>query len=72
MKSKSFIIFDIIWDATPKELKYLPQTMKVVISPNDVSNINDKNDIEYYLENYISDTTGFYHYGFQYDELTKY
>lgn len=69
MKSKSFIIFDIIWGATPKELNYLPQTMEVTISDSDVNDINDKNDIEYYLDNYIADTTGFCHYGFQYDEL---
>lgn len=69
MQTKHFHIFDVIWDATPKELQYLPQTLKVSITSEDVNDVNDKNDIELFLENYLSNTTGFCHYGFQYDEL---
>lgn len=69
MEIRHFLIFDIIWDATPNELNYLPQSIKVAISDSNVNDLYDQNDIEYFLENFISDYNVYCHYGFQYDEL---
>lgn len=67
---RKFRVFDIEWDCDYEEDKNsLPNEIEVTITENDVDDINDQYDIDFYIENYISDLTGYCHYGFQLDEL---
>lgn len=69
MKKKTFRVFDISWDANDNEKIDLPQSIKVTITEEDVDDLDDQEDIEFFIEDYISDETGFCHWGFQYEEL---
>lgn len=43
--------------------------MEVIISADDVENLDDEEEVEEYLSDYITDETGFCHDGFDYDEI---
>lgn len=67
---KLFRAFDIEWDCEDKEtLATLPTEVEISITDKDVEDLNDQNEIDLYVEDYLSDTYGFCHYGFQLDEI---
>ena len=43
--------------------------MEVIITEDDVEDINDDEEIEDYISNYITDETAFLHDGFNYEEI---
>ena len=57
-------------DVEDKEIFYLPNSMPVIITEDDVNDIHDIDEIEDYISDYISETIGFCHEGFNYVEET--
>lgn len=73
MEKKTFNVYDIQWDTDgDKELlAELPSTMEIEITEDDVDYLDDTDEIESYIEDYLSDEVGYCHFGFQYDEIKK-
>lgn len=61
MKNREVTITDIDYDTDGVRIK-LPKTLKIVI-PDDID-ITDKEDVEQFLSDEISNITGFCHKGF--------
>ena len=61
-------MFDISWDANDIEKMDLHNSIDVTITSADVNDLNDQEEIEDYLSDYITDETNFCHWGFQYEE----
>lgn len=73
-KYKEFKVFDIEWDVDEWDIDHadeadLPEKIELIITEDDVDNLDDNDDIEEFIEDYLSDKYGYCHYGFQYDEL---
>ena len=68
MKKKVYRVFDISWDANDIEKMDLPNSIDVTITSADVNDLNDQEEIEDYLSDYITDETNFCHWGFPYEE----
>lgn len=71
---KEFRIFhlqNIDWDTDgDKSLKKsLPKSMRVVVTMDDVENLDDMDEVDDYISDYISDEIGFCHYGYSLKEV---
>ena len=78
---RKFRVFDIKWgplddedvilfeDEENEEIEYPSTTMEVIITEDDVDDINDDEEIEDYISDYITDETEFLHDGFNYEEI---
>ena len=78
---RKFRVFNIQWGLMSEEdiillggkesdkIEYPSTTMEVIITEDDVEDINDDEEIEDYISNYITDETAFLHDGFNYEEI---
>lgn len=68
---RTFFVQNIDWDCDgDKSLKKsLPKSMKVIVTADDVEDITDMQEIDDYISDYISDQTGFCHYGYNLKEV---
>ena len=68
MKERKFIVSDILWDVdqttSDEGNDSLPVTIEVVVTENDVDDINDDEEVDDYISDYITNQTGFCHGGF--------
>lgn len=71
MEQKTFRVYDIAWDAPNRLRKHLPEEMTVTVTEDDVEDLNDDNDVEDYICDYISDETGYCHDGFNFEEISN-
>ena len=67
---KVYKVYDIKWDANRKERMQLPSIVRVQISDNQVSDINNKEEVEDFISEYLIEDNGFFHDGFKYKEIT--
>ena len=68
---RTFFVQNIDWDCDGNKSikKSLPKSMKVIVTANDVEDISDINEIDEFISDYISDRTGFCHYGYHLKEV---
>lgn len=59
---RTFIVSDILWNVDVKRFN-LPKKMKVTVTSEDVSDLNDMEDIEEFISDKITDITAFCHFG---------
>lgn len=70
MKKKKYRVYGIGWDANDIEKMDLPKEIEVELTEGEeVENLNDDEEVEDYLSDYITDETGFCHFGFSYEEI---
>lgn len=78
MDKKVYKVTDIKWDLSgdgltkaeqSEILEALPKEVQVTISNNDVEDLDDDNEIDFYISEYLSDTYGYCHEGYTYTEI---
>lgn len=70
MKTRKFRVYDIKWDLDDLEdVNRVPNEMIVEVSAEDVDDLNDEEDVDYYISDYISDEVGFCHAGYECTEI---
>ena len=68
---KTYKVYDINWDVdNEKERTFLPSVMRVPIFDDSVEDVNNREEIEEYISEYITEDTGYCHDGFRYKEIT--
>ena len=70
METKKFKVFNIKWDLDePEDINCVPNEMIVDISNKEIDNLNNEEEIEDYISDFISDEIGFCNDGFDYIEI---
>lgn len=71
MKQRIFYAQNIDWDTDgDAQIKNeLPKNLRIVVTSEDVSDLNDMFEIDEYISDYISDEIGYCHYGYNLKEV---
>ena len=65
-----FMVTNILWDTDgdKKILKKLPKELSIDSDILSISDENDREEVEEAISDYLSDTYGFCHYGFNFEK----
>lgn len=72
MKIRKFKVYDIQWDADLEEaLDMLPDSQDVLVTSENVSDIDDDEEVREAISEHLTEQYGFCHAGFQLDEYSE-